>query len=291
MTKRKTVSAAVKTKAATAVKTTTVATKKVVKNAAKNAAKNSAKKATNKVVTKATKKVAKKAAGRAIETSVSTSATTANVKTALANATAKAKTKTKTSAQTPLPDALPVLPFANAAAWERWLLDHPNAPGLWLKIAKKTSGIASVDYAEALDVALCHGWIDGQKRGFDAQYFLQRFTPRRSKSLWSKINIGHVERLIVAGRMRAGGLREIEAAKTDGRWAAAYDGASRMEVPEALASALAKNRAAAAFFEALDKTNRYAVCWRVQTAKTERTREARVETLVAMLARGEKLHA
>lgn len=195
-----------------------------------------------------------------------------------------------TSADTPLPDALPVLAFADEAAWEAWLLAHPNASGLWLKIAKKTAGIPSVDYAGALDVALCHGWIDGQKRGFDAQYFLQRFTPRRSKSLWSKINIGHVERLTAAGRMRAGGQREIDAAKADGRWDAAYDGAGRMEVPEALAAALARDAKAAAFFASLDKTNRYSVCWRVQTAKTDATRAARVATLVAMLARGEKIH-
>lgn len=196
----------------------------------------------------------------------------------------------KTSADTPLPDTLPVIAFVDEAAWEAWLIAHADAPGLWLKIAKKTAGIASVDYAGALDVALCHGWIDGQKRGFDAQYFLQRFTPRRPKSLWSKINIGHVERLIAAGRMRAGGQREIDAAKADGRWAAAYDGASRMDVPDALAEALARNPKAAAFFETLNKTNRYAVCWRVQTAKTEATRVSRVETLVAMLARGEKIH-
>lgn len=195
-----------------------------------------------------------------------------------------------TSADTPLPDALPVIAFADEAAWESWLLAHADAPGLWLKIAKKTSGIASVDYAGALDVALCHGWIDGQKRGFDADYFLQRFTPRRAKSLWSKINIGHVERLIAAGRMRAGGQREIDAAKADGRWAAAYDGASRMDVPQALAEALARDPRAAAFFETLNKTNRYAVCWRVQTAKTDATRASRVATLVAMLARGEKIH-
>lgn len=195
-----------------------------------------------------------------------------------------------TRADTPLPDALPVIAFADAAAWESWLLAHADAPGLWLKIAKKTSGIASVDYAGALDVALCHGWIDGQKRGFDADYFLQRFTPRRAKSLWSKINIGHVERLIAAGRMRAGGQREIDAAKADGRWAAAYDGASRMDVPQALAEALAREPNAAAFFETLNKTNRYAVCWRVQTAKTDATRASRVATLVAMLARGETIH-
>ena len=190
----------------------------------------------------------------------------------------------------PLPDDLPVLPFADDAAFEAWLCANATSNGLWLKIAKKDSGIATVTYAGALDVALCHGWIDGQKRGFDEAYFLQRFTPRRPKGLWSTINIGHAERLIAAGRMRAGGLREIETAKADGRWEAAYDGARNMETPPELAAALVKNRKARAFFETLDKTNRYAVCWRVQTAKKPETKAKRVETLVAMLARGEKLH-
>jgi len=193
---------------------------------------------------------------------------------------------------TVVPDDLPVLPFADAGAWEAWLEANATTRGVWLKIAKKDSGIPSVTYAEALDVALCHGWIDGQKRGFDAAFFLQRFTPRRPKGLWSKINIGHVERLTAAGRMRAGGLREVEAARADGRWDAAYDGSRTMAVPPELAKALAlaKHRKARAFFETLDAANRYAVCWRVQTAKTAETKAKRVETLVAMLARGEKLH-
>jgi uncharacterized protein YdeI (YjbR/CyaY-like superfamily) len=189
-----------------------------------------------------------------------------------------------------LPDDLPVIAFDDAGAWERWLVAHADAKGLWLKIAKKGAGVTTVSYAEALDVALCHGWIDGQKRSFDDRFFLQRFTPRRAKSLWSKINIGHVERLVAAGRMRDGGLREIEAAKADGRWDAAYDGARNMTVPPELAEALAKNRKAKAFFETLNGTNRYAACWRVQTAKKPETKAKRVETLVAMLARGEKLH-
>lgn len=192
--------------------------------------------------------------------------------------------------KTDLPDDLPVIAFDDADAWEGWLVAHADAKGLWLKIAKKGAGVTTVNYAEALDVALCHGWIDGQKRGLDERFFLQRFTPRRPKSLWSKINIGHVERLIAAGRMREGGLREIEAAKADGRWDAAYDGARAMEVPPELAAALAKNRKAKAFFETLNSTNRYAVCWRVQTAKKPETKAKRVDALVAMLARGEKLH-
>lgn len=188
------------------------------------------------------------------------------------------------------PADLPVLPFKDAAAFEKWLGKHASTAGLWLKIAKKDSGIVSITYAEALDVALCHGWIDGQKKGSDESYFLQRFTPRRPRSLWSKINIGHVERLTAAGRMRPNGLREVEAARADGRWDAAYASASSMDVPEELANALAKNRKAAAFFETLDKTNRYAFCWRVQTAKKPETRLARAEKFVAMLAKGEKLH-
>ena len=189
-----------------------------------------------------------------------------------------------------LPTDLPIMPFADAGAWEAWLVANAASKGLWLKIAKKDSGIATVTYAGALDVALCHGWIDGQKRSFDGEYFLQRFTPRRPKGLWSKINIGHAERLIAEGRMRAGGQREIDAAKADGRWDAAYDGARNMEVPPELAAALAKNKKARTFFEALDKTNRYSVCWRVQTAKKPDTKAKRVEALVAMLARGEKIH-
>ena len=189
-----------------------------------------------------------------------------------------------------LPVDLPIKLFRTAAAWEKWLAANVGEKGLWLQIAKKGSGVNSVSYAQALDVALCHGWIDGQKRSCDAQYFLQRFTPRRSKSLWSKINIAKVEQLIAAGSMGIGGLREVEAAKADGRWHAAYDSASTMGVPDELAVALAKNAKARKFFEQLDKTNRYAVCWRVQTAKKPETRQVRVKKLVAMLARSEKIH-
>src|SRR5690606_37784730 len=154
----------------------------------------------------------------------------------------------------------------------------------------KDSGIASVNYAEALEVALCHGWIDGQKRGYDEKFFLQRFTPRRPRSLWSKINIAHRERLIAAGRMQANGLREVEAAKADGRWDAAYQSFSGMEVPAELAEALKKNKKAKAFFDQLDKTNRYSFCWRVHTARKVETRVARARKFVEMLARGEKIH-
>ena len=190
----------------------------------------------------------------------------------------------------PATDDLPVQLFHDDKEWERWLSAHADDKGLWLKIAKKGSGIASVNYAQALDVALCHGWIDGQKRGFDEQFFLQRFTPRRPRSLWSKINIGKVEGLIASGRMQPSGLREVEAAKSDGRWKAAYHGSGSMEVPVEFAAALAKNRKARAFFDTLGKSSRYSFCWRVQTAKKPETRIARAEKFVAMLAKGEKIH-
>ena len=190
----------------------------------------------------------------------------------------------------PMPDDLPIKHFKDQKAWEKWLAANADGKGIWLRIAKKDSGIASVNYAEALEVALCHGWIDGQKRGHDEQFFLQRFTPRRPRSLWSRINIAHVERLIAAGRMQANGLREIEAARADGRWDAAYQSFSGVEVPVELAEALKKNRKAKAFFDQLDKTNRYSFCWRVHTARKVETRVARAQKFVEMLARGEKIH-
>lgn len=189
-----------------------------------------------------------------------------------------------------IPADEPALHFEDAAAWERWLEANADASGLWLLIAKKGSGVASMSYSEAVDVALCHGWIDGSKRSVDARFYAQRFSPRGSRSLWSKINIGHAERLVAAGRMQPGGLREIEKARADGRWDAAYAGSATMDVPEELARALAGNRKAAASFDALDRANRYAFCWRVRTAKKPETRQARAEKFVAMLARGEKLH-
>ncbi|MET3930763.1 YdeI/OmpD-associated family protein [Lysobacter soli] len=191
---------------------------------------------------------------------------------------------------TPLPTDLPIKLFKTEAAWETWLAAHGDAPGVWLKIAKKDTGATSVSYSQALDVALCHGWIDGLKRSCDAQYFLQRFTPRKAKSLWSKLNIARVEKLLDAGRMQPAGLREVEAAKADGRWDAAYQSASVMDVPPEFAAALAKNAKARKAFEALDRTNRYAFCWRVHTAKKPETKAARVEKFVAMLLRGEKIH-
>jgi uncharacterized protein YdeI (YjbR/CyaY-like superfamily) len=191
---------------------------------------------------------------------------------------------------TTLPTDLPIRLFKTDAAWEKWLAANGDAAGVWLKIAKKDTGATSVSYSDALDVALCHGWIDGLKRSCDAQYFLQRFTPRKAKSLWSKLNIARVEKLAAAGRMQAAGVREVDAAKMDGRWGAAYDAASAMEVPTELAAALAKSAKARKAFEALDRTNRYAFCWRVHTAKKPETKAARVEKFIGMLERGEKIH-
>ena len=190
----------------------------------------------------------------------------------------------------PTPGDLPIRHFEDQKAWEKWLSANAGEKGVWLQIAKKGSGIASVNYAQALEVALCHGWIDGQKRGHDDRFFLQRFTPRRPRSLWSKINIGHAERLIAAGRMQPEGLREVEAARADGRWEVAYGSFSDMEVPAELSAALKKNKKARAFFDELDRTNRYSFCWRVHTAKKPETRVARAEKFVAMMARGEKIH-
>jgi len=191
---------------------------------------------------------------------------------------------------TQLPTDLPIKLFRTEAAWEKWLAANGETPGVWLKIAKKDTGATSVSYSQALDVALCHGWIDGLKRSCDAQYFLQRFTQRKAKSLWSKLNVARVEKLVAAGRMRPAGAREVEAAKADGRWDAAYQAASVMDVPPELAAALSKNAKARKAFEALDRTNRYAFCWRVHTAKKPETKLARVEKFIGMLERGEKIH-
>jgi uncharacterized protein YdeI (YjbR/CyaY-like superfamily) len=191
-----------------------------------------------------------------------------------------------------MPAELPILAFASPTEWEVWLeAEHATAPGLWLKIAKKGSGIATVTYAEALDVALCFGWIDGQKRGFDETWFLQRFTPRTRQSRWSQINTEHVARLIEQGRMRPAGLEQVEAAKTDGRWEAAYEGQKTASVPDDLQAALDANPRAAAFFATLTGASRYAILYRIQQpAKRPGTRARRIEQHVAMLARGETLH-
>ena len=189
------------------------------------------------------------------------------------------------------PDDLPVLPFASQTAWERWLeANHADSPGLWLKIAKKATGIATVTYAEAVEVALCFGWIDGQRGRLDDEWYIQRFTPRRARSRWSQINRDKAERLIGEGRMRPAGLSEVERAKADGRWAAAYASPSKIEVPDDLRQALDANPAAKDFFATLSGNNRYAVLYRVHDAKRPETRARRIEKFVAMLARGETLY-
>ncbi len=186
---------------------------------------------------------------------------------------------------------LPVLSFATARAWSEWLATHhASSRGLWLKIAKKGSGSASVTYPEALDGALAWGWIDGQKGTFNDVWWLQRFTPRTAKSPWSKINRAKAERLIAAGTMEAPGLAEVERAKRDGRWERAYDGARSSSVPADLIAAFARNARARAFFETLDAANRYAILYRVQTAKKPETRAERITRFVALCARHETIH-
>lgn len=183
------------------------------------------------------------------------------------------------------------LECADAAAWTRWLRrHHESAAGIWLRIAKKGSGMASIDHPQALEEALCHGWIDGQRKSDDAQYFLQRFTPRTPRSMWSQINRDKACKLIDDGRMQPAGLAEVARAKADGRWDAAYEGASVATVPPDLQAALDANRKAAKFFATLDARNRYAVLFRTQGAKKPETRARRIEKFVEMLARGEKIH-
>ena len=189
------------------------------------------------------------------------------------------------------PTELPTLPFESKKKWADWLAkEHDKSAGVWLKLAKKATGIPSVTYAEALDVALCYGWIDGQKGSFDEQYFLQKFTPRRPKSIWSKINVEKAEQLIASGEMKPSGLRAIEAAKQDGRWAAAYEGQKTISVPEDFQAALDKNQKDKAFFTTLKGANRYAFLFRIQTAKKAETRAKRIQQFVEMLERNEKFH-
>jgi uncharacterized protein YdeI (YjbR/CyaY-like superfamily) len=185
----------------------------------------------------------------------------------------------------------PIIAFENPLAFEQWLAEHHAVEnGIWLRFYKKDSGVATITYAQALDEALCYGWIDGQAKKYDDTSWLQKFTPRRPRSIWSKRNREYVERLIKAGKMQTAGLRQIEVAKADGRWDKAYDSPSNMEVPEDFLQALAKNEKANAFFETLNKTNTYAIAWRLQTAKRPETRERRMNAILEMLAKGEKFH-
>jgi uncharacterized protein YdeI (YjbR/CyaY-like superfamily) len=186
---------------------------------------------------------------------------------------------------------LPMLSFATQHAWEAWLDErHADAPGVWLKIAKKAAGSPSVSYAEALEGALCYGWIDGQKDSLDDQYWLQKFTPRRPKSGWSRVNCEKATALIAAGRMQPAGLRQVELARADGRWDAAYDSQRTIAVPPDLQSELARCLEAQEFFGTLDSRNRYAILYRIHTAKKPETRAARIQKFVDMLVRREKIY-
>ena len=181
--------------------------------------------------------------------------------------------------------------FPDRKAWAKWLDRHHNtSSGLWVRLAKKGSDLKSVTYQEALEEALCYGWIDAQKRGESEAAWLQRFMPRAAKSIWSKINRQKALALIESGLMKPAGLREVERARVDGRWELAYDGARTSVVPPDLELAFSANPAARKFFETLDGANRYAVLFRVQTAKKPETRARRIATLVEMLGKGEKIH-
>ena len=186
---------------------------------------------------------------------------------------------------------LPVMAFATPRAWERWLTkEAATSEGIWIKLAKQGSEIVSISYVEAVEVALCYGWIDGQKAAVDDEFWLQRFTPRRPGSSWSKINCGRAEELLAAGRMKPGGRREVERAKADGRWAAAYEGQATMAVPADLQAALAKDAKAKRSFSMLDAANRYAILYRLHDAKQPETRARRIAQFVEMLSRGETLY-
>lgn len=207
--------------------------------------------------------------------------------------TSKATTAAKpaTAATETGKDGLPVIHFASTKGWEAWLKkNHTTSGGLWIKLAKKSSGIASITYAEALDSALCYGWIDGVKGSLDESYWLQRFTPRKRGSKWSKINCGKAEELIANGRMTPAGLKEIDAAKADGRWERAYESHSTITVPDDLQQKLDENPKAKEFFAGIDRTNRFAILYRIHDAKKPETRARRIDTFIAMLNEGKKLY-
>jgi uncharacterized protein YdeI (YjbR/CyaY-like superfamily) len=188
-------------------------------------------------------------------------------------------------------DNLPIISFESSSQWENWLSEnHTLQNGVWLRIFKKDSSKTSITYAQALDEALCYGWIDGQKNKYDEQSWLQKFTPRRKRSIWSKVNTQHVERLIKDGKMKEAGLKEIEAAQKDGRWQQAYDSHKNMTIPEDFLNQLEKDAKAKAFFETLNKTNKYSIAFQLQTAKKPETREKRMKTILERLAKGEKIH-
>jgi uncharacterized protein YdeI (YjbR/CyaY-like superfamily) len=184
-----------------------------------------------------------------------------------------------------------VLTCRSRGEWAKWLAaHHAKSDGIWLRLFKKSSDVVGVSRPEALDEALCYGWIDGQVKKLDDVSWLQKFTPRRKKSIWSKINVGHATRLIEAGKMKPAGLREVEQAREDGRWEVAYDSPKSSEMPSDFLEALSRNTRANAFFQTLNKANRYAISWRLQTAKKPETRERRMRAIVAMLAHRQAFH-
>jgi uncharacterized protein YdeI (YjbR/CyaY-like superfamily) len=188
-------------------------------------------------------------------------------------------------------EGLPVLFFAAPKEWKRWLHRfHAKSTGVWLHFFKKGTGIESLDHGTALDEALCYGWIDSQARRWDDRSYLQKFSPRRARSKWSKINRDHVARLTRDKRMQPAGLREVERAKADGRWDAAYDSPKNATIPPDFKKAMARNRKAQAFFATLNGQNVYAICFRLQTAKKPETRARRIEKFVEMLAEGKKFY-
>lgn len=188
-------------------------------------------------------------------------------------------------------ESLPLLLCKTQQDWEAWLKKHHSeAAGIWLKLAKKDAGITSLTYAEALESALCYGWIDGQKASCDQQSWLQKFTPRRPRSIWSQVNCEKATALIAASRMQSAGLQQVEVAKADGRWDQAYASQSRITIPADFQSELDKNPEAQAFFSTLDSANRYAILFRIQTAKRAETHSARMQKFIEMLLKQEKIH-
>jgi uncharacterized protein YdeI (YjbR/CyaY-like superfamily) len=188
-------------------------------------------------------------------------------------------------------ETLPTMFFESPQDWEMWLKEnHTESKGIWLKIAKKEARTPSISYAEALDSAICYGWIDGQKAAFDDQYWLQKFTPRAAKSIWSKVNCGKAETLIAEGRMQPAGLHQVELAKADGRWDKAYESQSKITIPDDFQRELDKNPQAKDFFNTLDSANRYAFLFRIHAAKKPETRSAKIQKFIEMLNQHQKLH-
>jgi len=187
--------------------------------------------------------------------------------------------------------SLPAKTFASSKSWQTWLArNYEKSTGVWLMLAKKNAEKPTVTYAEALDVALCYGWIDGQKNSYDEQYWLQKFGPRKAKSIWSKKNIEHTQRLIKEGKMQPTGLKAIDVAKANGSWEKAYDAQSTMIIPEDFLKALRGNKKANAFFKTLNRTNLFSIAFRLQTAKKEETKQKRIITIIEMLEKEEKFH-